>query len=151
MIRDALQAVKEDKELMEELKLQGIDENFLKEVIKLGGSFIVLFVIEVIKAGHLDGVFSSIGNFIKEFAAWAKDWVKKRSDAEYKLGSEVTKEQAQMIQDDVTKLKATLSSGKKGAITRLENDLSAAYATGNTKKVGKILMKFVQKLKEEEN
>ena len=149
MIQEAITRV-EQEQFYEELESleEGLSDIF-KGIAKLGVSAVIYAIATLLGEGYFDGAIKKVSNVLKAIWDVIKHYVQKTFDAEYKLGDAITQEQTEMIINDLAKLKSTLKGARAGSITRLENQLSVAFKSGNTKSVGKLLMKGIAKIQDE--
>ena len=61
----------------------------------------------------------------------------------------MTEEKAQKIISDMNKKKSNLKGAYKGAVTKLENELSRAFEKGDEAEIGRILKNFIKRLEED--
>jgi len=149
MIQEAITRV-EQEQFYEELESieEGLGDIF-KGIAKLGVSAVLYALAKLLGDGYFDGAIKKVADVIKAMWDIIKHYTKKTFDKEYRFGDQVTQEQAQMIVNDLAKVKSNLKGARMGSFTRLENQLSVAFKSGNAKSIGKLLMKGIEKIQYE--
>jgi hypothetical protein len=108
-------------------------------VVPVTTGIMIMGIIETISSVINDGKDGNITLNIKDNIEKFKN---------KRIAKNLTQAEAEKILKDVEDMKSKLSGARKGAITKLQNELEVAFRNEDDAKVGKIIKNFVKRLED---